>query len=131
MRVSLGEVPSAKMVMGTDRIATVRRRLVLQAEKVLSIKLWPSPLEVPTLVHTWQWHRHRDVDPALQWLREFALRVGRAIQTRSRAPVSPRPSAAQTQGVGRVHVAHCIKEHLAQPFDARVARTVAVPLHDL
>ena len=69
----------AQMVIGTDRIATMHRRLALQAEKVLPIRLWPPPLEVPTLVQTLQWHRHRDADPALQWLRELALRVGRAI----------------------------------------------------
>lgn len=68
-----------QMVVGTDRIATVHRRLALQAEKVLPIKLWPPPLEVPMLVQTLQWHRHRDADPALQWMRELAFRVGRLI----------------------------------------------------
>jgi DNA-binding transcriptional LysR family regulator len=69
----------AQMVVGTDRIATVHRRLALQAEKVLPIRLWQPPLEVPTLVQTLQWHRHRDADPALQWMRALALRVGSAI----------------------------------------------------
>lgn len=68
-----------QMVVGTDRIATVHKRLALQAEKVLPIRLWPPPLQVPTLVQTLQWHRHRDSDPALQWMRELAFRVGRAL----------------------------------------------------
>lgn len=68
-----------RMVVGTDRIATVHKRLALQAEKVLPIKLWQPPLEVPTLVQTLQWHKHRDADPALTWLRQLALRVGKII----------------------------------------------------
>lgn len=68
-----------RMVVGTDRIATVHKRLALQAEQILPIRLWQPPLEVPTLVQKLQWHRHRDADPALTWMRELALRVGKTI----------------------------------------------------
>lgn len=68
-----------RMVVGTDRIATVHKRLALQAETILPIRLWQPPLEVPTLVQKLQWHRHRDADPALAWVRQLALRVGRTI----------------------------------------------------
>lgn len=68
-----------RMVVGTDRIATVHKRLALQAEQILPIRLWQPPLEVPTLVQKLQWHRHRHADPALTWMRELALRVGKTI----------------------------------------------------
>lgn len=68
-----------RMVVGTDRIATVHKRLALQAEQILPIRLWKPPLEVPTLVQKLQWHRHRDADPALAWMRQLAFRVGRTI----------------------------------------------------
>lgn len=68
-----------RMVVGTDRIATVHKRLALQAEKILPVRLWQPPLEVPTLVQKLQWHRHRDADPALAWVRALALRVGKII----------------------------------------------------
>ncbi len=68
-----------RMVVGTDRIATVHKRLALQAEQILPIRLWQPPLEVPTLVQKLQWHRHRDADPALSWMRQLALRVGKTI----------------------------------------------------
>ncbi|PJI95827.1 LysR family transcriptional regulator [Acidovorax sp. 69] len=68
-----------RMVVGTDRIATVHKRLAIQAEAILPIRLWEPPLEVPTLEQKLQWHRHRDADPALTWMRELALRVGKTI----------------------------------------------------
>lgn len=68
-----------RMVVGTDRIATVHKRLALQAETILPIRLWQPPLETPTLVQRLQWHRHRDADPALAWMRQLALRVGKTI----------------------------------------------------
>lgn len=68
-----------RMVVGTDRIATVHKRLALQAEQMLPIRLWQPPLDVPTLVQKLQWHRHRDADPALTWMRALAFRVGKTI----------------------------------------------------
>jgi LysR family nod box-dependent transcriptional activator len=68
-----------RMVVGTDRIATVHKRLALQAEKTLPIKLWQPPLEIPTLIQTLQWHKHRDADPALTWFRRLAFEVGSTI----------------------------------------------------
>lgn len=67
------------MVVGTNRIATVHRRIALQAAKTLPVRLWTPPIEIPTLIQTLQWHKHRDADPALQWLRQEALKVGSAI----------------------------------------------------
>ncbi len=68
-----------QMVVGTNRIATVHRRIALQAAKTLPVLLWAPPIEIPTLIQTLQWHRHRDNDPALKWLREQALAAGASI----------------------------------------------------
>ncbi|MBT0569746.1 LysR family transcriptional regulator [Curvibacter sp. CHRR-16] len=68
-----------QMVVGTNRIATVHRRIALQAEKTLPVAIWTPPIEIPTMIQTLQWHKHRDGDPAMQWLIAEALRVGKTI----------------------------------------------------
>lgn len=74
---TLAALPS--LVVGTDRIATVHRRLAERAAAFLPIKIWESPVEIPMMEQTMQWHRHRSNDPALQWLREQAVLVGSRI----------------------------------------------------
>jgi len=74
---TLAALPS--LVVGTDRIATVHRRLAERAAAFLPIKIWESPVEIPMMEQNMQWHRHRSNDPALQWLREQAVAVGARI----------------------------------------------------
>lgn len=74
---SLAALPS--LVVGTDRIATVHRRLAERARAFLPIKIWEAPLEIPILEQTMQWHRHRSNDPGLKWLRDQAILVGARI----------------------------------------------------
>lgn len=74
---TLAALPS--LVVGTDRIATVHRRLAERARTFLPIKIWDAPLEIPVLEQTMQWHRHRSNDPALRWLRDQAILVGGRI----------------------------------------------------
>ncbi len=68
-----------QMVVGTNRIATVHRRIALQAEKTLPVRVWAPPIDIPTMVQTLQWHKHRENDAALQWLVAQALSVGSAL----------------------------------------------------
>lgn len=68
-----------QMVIGTNRIATVHRRIALQAEKTLPVNIWEPPIEIPTMVQRLQWHKHRENDPALQWLIQQAMSVGESI----------------------------------------------------
>jgi len=58
----------AELVVGTNRIATVHRRLAVRAARNLPLRLWPVPVEIPRLVEHLQWNRARDADPALRWL---------------------------------------------------------------
>jgi len=67
------------LVVGTDRIATVHRRLAERARSQLPIQIWEPPLEIPRLVQMLQWHKYRSNDLALTWLRNCAMEVGQAI----------------------------------------------------
>ncbi|CAM8639983.1 LysR Transcriptional regulator [Comamonadaceae bacterium] len=68
-----------QMLIGTNRIATVHKRIAQQAEKTLPVRIWRPPIEIPTMIQTLQWHKHRNTDPALQWLIREALVVGSAV----------------------------------------------------
>lgn len=57
------------LVVGTDRIATVQRRLARQAARTLPLTLMQLPMRVPPLVEVLQWSRHHQGDPVHSWLR--------------------------------------------------------------
>lgn len=60
----------ARFIVGTSRIATVQTRLALQFEKMFPVTLHEPPLDAPRLREVLQWHRYRDEDPAVHWVRE-------------------------------------------------------------
>lgn len=66
------------LVVGTDRVATVQRRVAERAQAYLPIRLWEPPLKIPRLVQMLQWHKYRNNDAAVAWLRQ------RLIDTASR-----------------------------------------------
>jgi DNA-binding transcriptional LysR family regulator len=57
------------LLVGTDRIATLHRRLAEQASRSLPVVLRDVPVAVPTMEQVMQWHKHRTSDPGLAWLR--------------------------------------------------------------
>lgn len=60
-----------ELVVGTERLATVQRRIAERAlAQGLPLRLWPVPFSVPPLRQTVRWHATADGDPALRWLRE-------------------------------------------------------------
>ena len=65
---SMSALPA--LVVGTDRIATVHRRIAERAQERLPIKLWEPPPRIPHLVQMLQWHKHRTNDPAIAWIRD-------------------------------------------------------------
>jgi DNA-binding transcriptional LysR family regulator len=93
------------LVVGTERIATIKTRLALKYERILPIKLVPLPIAIPPTVETLQWHSVHDHDPANKWFRCLLKEavsnlpsVDRAGDRRSARSVSarnPRPRAAQ------------------------------------
>lgn len=59
-----------ELIVGTNRIATVQRRLAERArQRGLPLKLLAVPFGIPALNETIRWHPTASADPALQWLR--------------------------------------------------------------
>lgn len=68
-----------EMVVGTQRIATVHRRLAQRLLKQWPVAVWPAPLEIPPLVEYAQWNRVRGDDPAIRWLVAELAAIGASI----------------------------------------------------
>nr|WP_229262259.1 LysR family transcriptional regulator [Duganella guangzhouensis] len=64
------------MVAGTDRIATVPRRVAFMSSKYLPLKLLAMPVELPPLEMAVQYHQYQELDPVLGWLRAEMRAVG-------------------------------------------------------
>ena len=64
-----GFLSPAHLLAGTNRIATMHRRLAEAAARSLPIVLRDVPVAVPTMEQSMQWHKHRTSDPGLTWLR--------------------------------------------------------------
>lgn len=64
-----------QLVVGTDRIATVPRRLALLAAKTLPIRIVTPEIDFPPIEEVVQWHTHREHDPGLLWLRDVLAGV--------------------------------------------------------
>jgi LysR family transcriptional regulator, nod-box dependent transcriptional activator len=62
-------VGALSLVVGTNRVATVHRRLAHHGQKFLPIKLLEPPIPLPTMTQVMQWHKYRTNDPGLVWLR--------------------------------------------------------------
>jgi DNA-binding transcriptional LysR family regulator len=74
---SMAALPA--MVIGTDRIATVHRRVAERAATYLPVRLWEPPLKIPRLVQTLQWHKYKSNDAATIWLRQRLIEVASRI----------------------------------------------------
>jgi LysR family transcriptional regulator, nod-box dependent transcriptional activator len=59
------------LVVGTDRIATVHRRLAEYGERILPLKVLQHPVKFQPMHQSMQWQRFRTNDPGLTWLREI------------------------------------------------------------
>jgi LysR family transcriptional regulator, nod-box dependent transcriptional activator len=58
------------LLVGTNRISIMHRRLALAYAKSLPLKVLPSPVDMPRLIEMIQWHKYRDRDPGRIWLYE-------------------------------------------------------------
>ena len=71
-------VGALSLVVGTDRVATVHRRLAAYGRQFLPLKVLEPPFELPQMTQVVQWHKYRTNDPGLVWLRgllQEAVRV--------------------------------------------------------
>ena len=57
------------LVAGSDRLATLHRRLAAQAERTFAVRCLDLPFPMPAMRQSLQWHAHRTNDKALTWLR--------------------------------------------------------------
>jgi len=62
-----------QFLVGTPRIATVYSHLAEHWKKFLPLKTVPVPVPLPNVAWGLQWHKYRDLDPALKWLKEQAV----------------------------------------------------------
>ena len=61
------------LVIGTQRIVTLHRRMALHFARHLPLRLIDAPFEMPPVVEMLCWPGHLEHDPAHQWLRGVLL----------------------------------------------------------
>lgn len=59
------------LLVGTERVATVHRRLARVVSCGLPLALLPLPMPMKHMEQDMQWHKYRTQDPGLVWLREL------------------------------------------------------------
>jgi len=59
-------IPS--LVLGSDRIAMMQRRLAQRAALRAPLRIMRPPFDTPPIRQAAQWHRSSDKDPALRWV---------------------------------------------------------------
>jgi DNA-binding transcriptional LysR family regulator len=78
-----------KLLVGTTRIATLHRRLSAFYAQYLPLKLLRPPFEMLRLEECVQWHKSRDNDPGIIWLRTILKTAAQATASRRRADRVP------------------------------------------
>lgn len=59
------------LLVGTNRIALMHRRLAKTYLEMLPLRMLASPCEMPRLIEMIQWHRYRESDPGQAWMRDL------------------------------------------------------------
>lgn len=78
------------LVVGTELVATVHSMLATALSAALPITLLPLPLPMPAFEQAMQWHKHRSLDPGLQWLRQL---MHQAAEAMAGAPAASGPDS--------------------------------------
>ena len=60
----------AGLVIGSDRIATMHRRLAKKAANHLPLVIHELPIEIPPICECVQWHISSNTDPCIRWMVE-------------------------------------------------------------
>lgn len=66
---SFAVLPS--LVIGSNNIATIHSKLAYKMAKVLPLKVFELPFELPEMHQCVQWHQYRNNDDGLIWLRNL------------------------------------------------------------
>jgi len=75
-----------RLLVGTDRLALLHRRLVQEAIRTLPLVASDPAFELPGFEQAMQWHKHRASDAGLLWLLETMSRVARTMGAPGSAP---------------------------------------------
>lgn len=59
-----------QLIVGTQRIATMHKRLAELYADYLPLRILPTPVKIPVMREFMLWHRSMDGDPMHRWLRE-------------------------------------------------------------
>jgi DNA-binding transcriptional LysR family regulator len=60
-------------IIGTDRIATVHRKLAQRYAEFYPVRILPSPVDIPPVEIRMQWHQFSEKDPIHAWVRELLV----------------------------------------------------------
>ncbi|MEP4892285.1 MAG: LysR family transcriptional regulator [Aliiglaciecola sp.] len=67
------------LIIGTQRLATVHDRLAKMVAQSMPIKILQPPMDIPVLSQAMQYHRNRENDAGLTWLRQLIGNVAKTI----------------------------------------------------
>jgi LysR family transcriptional regulator, nod-box dependent transcriptional activator len=77
-------VPSFSMiphfVIGSDRIATMHRRLARHYARTMPLRVTPLPVALPSFTEALQWPALHDKDPASIWLRQLIQNEAKTLE---------------------------------------------------
>jgi LysR family nod box-dependent transcriptional activator len=76
-----------RLVVGTNRIATIPRLLADRVAKVMPIKVLIPPVNYPEIAEVMQWHQYRNSDPGVTWLRSVLRAAAERLNAEEPAPV--------------------------------------------
>ena len=88
------------LVLGTDRIATIQRRLGRMAQQFLPLTILEAPMALPTMAQSVQWHKYRSRDPGLVWLRGLLHQAVEEMDGPPQAASAATTSAPSTAPAG-------------------------------
>jgi len=75
---TFGAIP--RYLIGTHRIATTYRHLAENWLQYLPLKIVPVPVSMPIIPWGIQWHKYRDLDPGIQWLRREIITMAQSYK---------------------------------------------------
>jgi LysR family transcriptional regulator, nod-box dependent transcriptional activator len=81
---SFGTLPL--LLVGTERVATVHRRLAEHSARALPLQLLALPFDMPPLLEVMVWPRHLEADPAHAWLRDLIRRCALTLDGDAAVP---------------------------------------------
>jgi len=69
------------LIVGTNRVAIVQKRLVDLMKSAFPIRAVPCPFDAPPIVEALWWHPTREGDPAQRWLRGLLTQAGKQMSS--------------------------------------------------